>query len=357
MSDVLDEPMPTLEEEKEEEDEEMAEMLEKVGEGAEASLLGDLWEDDEAKGFYENLIDLKAIIPAILYKDSSSAQQQKEQEKASPEVKEQEEKREGGDGAAEGKEKADEKTDDKAGGEQKDSKKKQSSAEDTAKAFEAEILGDDFEAELARSLAEDVAPPALEDEVEDGDSVNASAKMLLDAFLAKLPTCVSRELIDSAAVDFCMTLNTKINRKKLVRALFSVHRNRQDLLPFYSRLAATLAQVMPEVPQDLAKFLKQEFRWQVRKKDQMKVESKLKVRIVFLAFLHDLPLMTSCLVFPGLLFHRRARQVRAVPQGRGALLPQDAPLRLCPPQHRHGLRAHGGLREVPVQVKGLAPED
>jgi regulator of nonsense transcripts 2 len=41
--------------------------------------------------------------------------------------------------------------------------------------------------------------------------------MLLEAFLAKLPTCVSREMIDTAAVEFCMNLNTKLNRRKLVK--------------------------------------------------------------------------------------------------------------------------------------------
>ena len=63
----------------------------------------------------------------------------------------------------------------------------------------------------------------------------------------------------------------------LFRNLFSVHRNRQDLLPFYSRLVATLHPCMPDVATDLAQYVKQEFRWQVRKKDQMKIESKLKV--------------------------------------------------------------------------------
>lgn len=55
------------------------------------------------------------------------------------------------------------------------------------------------------------------DDADDADNQNASAKMLLAAFLDKLPTCVSREMIDNAAVDFCMNLNTKNNRKKLVK--------------------------------------------------------------------------------------------------------------------------------------------
>jgi len=43
-------------------------------------------------------------------------------------------------------------------------------------------------------------------------------------------------------------------------------------------MAASLAAVMPDVPEGLAQLLKQEFRWQVRKKDQMHLENKLKVR-------------------------------------------------------------------------------
>ena len=37
----------------------------------EVSALGQLWEDDETKAFYEHIVDLKPIVPAILYRDSS----------------------------------------------------------------------------------------------------------------------------------------------------------------------------------------------------------------------------------------------------------------------------------------------
>ena len=33
--------------------------------------------------------------------------------------------------------------------------------------------------------------------------------MILDAFLGQLPNCVNREMIDSAAAEFCMNHNTK----------------------------------------------------------------------------------------------------------------------------------------------------
>ena len=37
---------------------------------------------------------------------------------------------------------------------------------------------------------------------------------------------MNRKFVDEFAVEFCMTMNTKANRKKLARALFNVDRNR-----------------------------------------------------------------------------------------------------------------------------------
>lgn len=119
--------------------------------------------------------------------------------------------------------------------------------------------------------------PEAEAEVEETHVSNISNKILLDAFLTHLPNCVNREMIDNAAVDFLMNLNTKHNRKKLIKALFGVSRIRLDLLPFYSRLAGILYPVMPDVANDLCLMLKQDFKYHVRKKDQINIESKIKV--------------------------------------------------------------------------------
>lgn len=106
---------------------------------------------------------------------------------------------------------------------------------------------------------------------------NISNKILLDAFLTHLPNCVNREMIDNAAVEFVVNLNTKHNKKKLIKALFGVSRIRLDLLPFYSRLAAILYQVIPDVANELCQMLKQDFKYHVHKKDQINIESKVKV--------------------------------------------------------------------------------
>ena len=188
---MLDEDVPdlTLEDKKVEgEEEEVAEMEAQVEESA----LGELWEDEDQKAFYENLTDLKAIVPGILYKDSAKEQVAIKEEKLD---------------------------------------------EDDA-ADDAEIIeGAGAEATAAQfDLGnEESAPPFLEgkgdqellfdngihrnfvsDEPEEQEPVT-SAKMVFDAYVSKLPSCVGRELIDSAAVDFCMSMNTKNNRKKLVK--------------------------------------------------------------------------------------------------------------------------------------------
>jgi regulator of nonsense transcripts 2 len=101
-------------------------------------------------------------------------------------------------------------------------------------------------------------------------------KALMDVFIGQLPNCVNRELIDKAAKDFCMNMNTKLNRKRLVGALFQVQRTRLDLLPFYARLVAILHPCMPEISTELSQMLINDFRFHVRKKDQINIETKIK---------------------------------------------------------------------------------
>jgi len=114
-----------------------------------------------------------------------------------------------------------------------------------------------------------------EQEVKGSQSSSAN-KVVLEAFLNSLLSCVNRDSIDKAVVNFCTNLNTKYNRKKLVRALFIVPRTRLDLLPFYSRMVASLAVIMPHVASDLVQLLKQDFKFHIRVKDQINIESKIK---------------------------------------------------------------------------------
>lgn len=102
-------------------------------------------------------------------------------------------------------------------------------------------------------------------------------KYQFEIFTQNLSNCVNKELIDSVAIEFLLNLNTKSNRKKLARVLFGVQRTRLDLLPFFARLVATINLVSQDVAVDLAHLLKQEFKYHITKKNQMNIESKLKV--------------------------------------------------------------------------------
>lgn len=68
----------------------------------------------------------------------------------------------------------------------------------------------------------------------------------LDSLLSSLPTCVTRDGADEIAVNFCY-MNSKPSRKKLIRTLCDVPKASLQLLPFYTRIAAILSQVFPDV--------------------------------------------------------------------------------------------------------------
>uniref|UniRef100_A0A915HSW3 MIF4G domain-containing protein n=1 Tax=Romanomermis culicivorax TaxID=13658 RepID=A0A915HSW3_ROMCU len=206
-----------------------------------ADIGGGLWEDVETQTFYESLPELKSMLPGILFKDS---------EKATIPVLE---------------DKIDE--------------------QDMTDQLESvtQPLDDADNAECSQNSA------AEEEEIESNTGVDEAEestvesyvsgslyKQMMDVFVAQMPNQVNRDMIDKTATDFVTNLNNKINRKRLLKALYGVHRNRLDLLPFYSRLAAVLRPVMPDLCTELVQLLIRDFRRRVRKKDQLFIEEKIK---------------------------------------------------------------------------------
>eukprot|EP00057_Strongylocentrotus_purpuratus_P014034 XP_011668508.1 PREDICTED: regulator of nonsense transcripts 2 [Strongylocentrotus purpuratus] len=237
-ADLLDEDMPDLpvEELTQTELDLMAiDMMGTDGQLTEFDWANSLWEDDDTRTFHENLINLRSMVPAILFKDTDNTSNQRPGDKEEDKL---------------------------------------DKLEDDIKALEIEA---DEEEEAAIEEGEEAAEGAEgeEETVEEDTEGKAGEEMVLD----EIETAEGDDgkLHIPAAVDFCLNLNTKSNRKKLSKALFNVPRVRLDLLPFYSRLVATLYVCMPDIATDLAERLKGEFRWHVRKKDQMMVESKIKV--------------------------------------------------------------------------------
>ncbi|XP_060698609.1 regulator of nonsense transcripts 2 isoform X1 [Hemiscyllium ocellatum] len=256
LADLLDENMPELPQDKTAQEEHGTGIdIFTPGKPGEYDLDGGIWEDEDARNFYENLIDLKAFVPAILFKDNEKNSQNKDSSK-------------------------EDSKDSKDGRESKDGKESKElvATEELELELENLDINDEILDEEGTEETEDLSQKLLEEHEQDEEeaSTGSHLKLIVDAFLQQLPNCVNRDLIDKAAMDFCMNMNTKANRRKLVRALFTVPRQRLDLLPFYARLVGTLYPCMTDVAEDLCAMLKGDFRFHVRKKDQINIETKNK---------------------------------------------------------------------------------
>lgn len=257
MADLLDERMAELP--VDEEAQRGGIVLDMVDDTAEAHL--DPWGDEETRAFYVELPDLRLFLPNYAPKLATAA----------------------GSGGADdgGADKEAEMTEDALDRDiapEQLTVDEQAVSEETAATEAAELADDSAAAEesaldgagLAGAAAAGAAGGA-------GGAGGVRQRPHFEHFSANLTNCVNMELIDSAAIEFLLNLNTKNNRKKLTKKLFGVKRTRLDLLPFFSRLVATVALVSPDVAVDLALKLKNEFRYHIAKKNQMNIESKIKV--------------------------------------------------------------------------------
>ncbi|MEJ1284433.1 hypothetical protein NN561_015418 [Cricetulus griseus] len=89
LADLLDENMPDLPQDKPTPEEHGPGIdIFTPGKPGEYDLEGGIWEDEDARNFYENLIDLKAFVPAILFKDNEKSQNKDANKDDSKEAKE-----------------------------------------------------------------------------------------------------------------------------------------------------------------------------------------------------------------------------------------------------------------------------
>ncbi|PWN31703.1 ARM repeat-containing protein [Meira miltonrushii] len=190
------------------------------------------WEDEETRRFYEELVDLQEMVPPALL--------QQGQPKAKT-----------GDGKAEA---------DPQNANGKDGEKSAVASPQ----LNAKSIQDDKDAEKSKGFEENVA-----------EGLAAGPAAQLNAFLASLTEMSNRTMIDSAAVDFAF-LNNKIARKRLVKQVLAIPRNRSDLIPYYARLVATLNKYMPDVGAGVIEGLDEEFRFLQRKKNVDMAETRAK---------------------------------------------------------------------------------
>ena len=167
-----------------------------------------IWEDDEERRFYENLIDLQDRVPGILLEDGK---------KKKPEGDEQVGKR-------------------------------------------VENFGE-------INHVTEKAPSTTVSDDQSTTIANKTVGAQVDAILARLPELQNKEQIDQAAMDFCF-LNSKASRNRLIKTVQEVPKGRSDLLPSYARLVATLGKYMPDISHGLVSYLDDEFRSLQRRKQK-----------------------------------------------------------------------------------------
>ncbi|WVQ73762.1 hypothetical protein IAR50_003342 [Cryptococcus sp. DSM 104548] len=210
-------------------------------------IAGGIWDDEEEQRFYEELIDLKEVVPSSLLgiKEASAKDKGEESEKTEEErLKEQKAEEEELRKQLEQMELAD----------------SQAQPETEKQGIEANQVGD--AEDIAEDSADEEAPTTA---VTEEDGLQSGPAARLSALFAALPESNNREVVDKLAIEFAF-LNSKGARKRLIKFLGEVPRQRTDLLPHYSRFIATLAPYMPDVAQGVLDILDEELRYLQRKK-------------------------------------------------------------------------------------------
>ncbi|KAG9950781.1 ARM repeat-containing protein, partial [Aureobasidium melanogenum] len=208
------------------------EYLRGQGEGA------GIWEDEEERRFYENLIDLKDRVPGILLEDGK--------------------------------------------------KKKPDGDDQVGKRVD--------EASEVKDKTEGAEPKATEGDDQSTAIANKTVGAQVDALLAQLVDLTNKDQVDQFAIDFCF-LNSKASRNRLVRAIQDIPKGRTDLLPLYSRLVATLGKHLVDVPQALIAYLDEEFRSLQRRKSKDFLGQVRMVNIRYIAELTKFGVVPEHVIF------------------------------------------------------------
>jgi regulator of nonsense transcripts 2 len=175
-----------------------------------------IWEDEDERRFYGNLVDLKGKVPAVLLEDGV--------------------------------------------------KKKKANADDQIPKRPASAGGDGANGGIGAKVAESDTK-ANDGEEQSTAAVSKTVGTQVDALLARLPELQTKDMVDQLALEFCF-LNSKASRNRLIKTVSEVPKGRSDLLPVYARLVATLGQYLPDVTQGLISYLDDEFRSLQRRKSK-----------------------------------------------------------------------------------------
>ncbi|GIM12927.1 hypothetical protein Vretimale_16172, partial [Volvox reticuliferus] len=249
--------------------------------GAGDSAFEPVFEDPDARSFYESLPDLRVLVPSVLLFGDPKDPRGRHEEDHHQQVSDDKHKSKdgsGGGGSVAGAEAA----------------ATVSSAQDGGVDGSDDVAADvdgapspvvEDSATAAATETEAMAAAALaagEDDDAGGGSATGGGGGdtggAMELILSRLPSCVSRDLADELAVNFCYC-NNKANRRRLVRALVDVPRSSLQLVPFFARIVAVLAQVLPDIPQGVIAQVESSYSQLLKRKDPTMTAASLEPRL------------------------------------------------------------------------------
>ncbi|CCG83005.1 Putative uncharacterized protein [Taphrina deformans PYCC 5710] len=196
-----------------------------------------LWEDEDQRRFYENLVDLSQVVPSdMLHEDKPASHISRTGDQLSTDAQ------------------------------------------------NIDITFDDLDADTIETV---------EDEPETS---NTTVGIKVQNLLVRLPELTNRELIDNAAVEFSF-LNSKASRNRLIRTLLEVGTARVDLLPYYARLIAILGQYLTSISETVVLSLHRDFRRYTHGKGLNKDISKRTFNVRYLSELIKFRLVPLPIIF------------------------------------------------------------
>ncbi|KAJ2659230.1 mRNA decay protein [Coemansia sp. RSA 1199] len=221
----------------------------------------DLWEDDEERMFYENVLDLRSRLPPSMLEAGSKRPTSEEPELVEDEAF------------------ADSTTEVEASAELNEA----AADDDDGEAVDA--LGmleyQEFIAqrrtsgESTKEAGTDDAAGTLTVVAAAGGVQHTLAALNLTDVLRRLPLVTSRSEADQVAVDFCY-VNSRTSRRALISALIEAPRRHMFVIPLYARIIATLSAYFPEVGEGVEAELRREFAWLARKRFRGLLDTRLK---------------------------------------------------------------------------------
>eukprot|EP01025_Chloroclados_australasicus_P032332 TRINITY_DN3277_c0_g2_i3.p1 TRINITY_DN3277_c0_g2~~TRINITY_DN3277_c0_g2_i3.p1 ORF type:complete len:917 (-),score=106.76 TRINITY_DN3277_c0_g2_i3:53-2803(-) len=134
--------------------------------------------------------------------------------------------------------------------------------------------------EVIKGEVEGYQPKINEEEEETLDQEIRDVVMMedpMDALVKKLPNCVTKEQCDEISLGFCF-INSKGNRRKMIRALCQLPKGCLQLLPYYARIAASLGVVFPDITCGVLAYLEQEFSKLQSRKDGTRLTLEPRIR-------------------------------------------------------------------------------